>query len=163
MLTVEKNRVVSLVYELRTESFDGEIIETVDESNPLVFLYGRGNLLPKFEEQIKGLKKGDTFNFNIPCEEAYGEIDEEAVIDLPISIFEVDGEIDEDLLQPGNVIPMQDEAGNRIDGMVLEVSDTHVTMDFNHPLAGADLYFTGKITDVREATEEEIVHGHAHA
>lgn len=163
MLTVEKNRVVSLVYELRTESFDGEIIETVDESNPLVFLYGRGNLLPKFEEQIKGLKKGDTFNFNIPCEDAYGEIDEEAVIDLPISIFEVDGEIDEDLLQPGNVIPMQDEAGNRIDGMVLEVSDTHVTMDFNHPLAGADLYFTGKITDVREATEEEIIHGHAHA
>lgn len=163
MLTVEKNRVVSLVYELRTESFDGEIVETVDESNPLVFLYGRGNLLPKFEEQIKGLKKGDTFNFNIPCEDAYGEIDEEAVIDLPISIFEVDGEIDEDLLQPGNVIPMQDEAGNRIDGMVLEVSDTHVTMDFNHPLAGADLYFTGKITDVREATEEEIIHGHAHA
>jgi len=163
MLTVEKNRVVSLIYELRTESFDGEIIETVDETNPLVFLYGRGNLLPKFEEQIKGLKKGDTFNFNIPCEEAYGEIDEEAVIDLPISIFEVDGEIDEELLQPGNVIPMQDEAGNRIDGMVLEVTDTHVTMDFNHPLAGSDLYFKGKITDVREATEEEIIHGHAHA
>jgi len=163
MLTVEKNRVVSLIYELRTESFDGEIVETVDESNPLVFLFGRGNLLPKFEEQIKGLKKGDSFNFSIPCEDAYGEIDEEAVIDLPISIFEIDGEIDEDLLQPGNVIPMQDEAGNRIDGMVLEVSDSRVTMDFNHPLAGADLYFSGKITDVREATEEEIIHGHAHA
>jgi FKBP-type peptidyl-prolyl cis-trans isomerase SlyD len=161
-MEIGKEKVVSVTYQLSVDDFDGEVVETVKEDKPLTFLFGVGNMLEKFEENIDGLKEGETFNFKIECDEAYGQASEDAVVDLPMNIFEVEGKVDEDLLKVGNYIPMQDQQGNRLDGIVLEVGDEKVKMDFNHPLAGDDLFFKGEVIEVREATEEELKHGHAH-
>ena len=161
-MEIGNEKVVSVTYQLSVDDFDGEVVETVKEDKPLTFLYGVGNMLEKFEENIGGLKEGDNFNFKIECDEAYGQASDDAVVDLPINIFEVEGKIDYDLLKEGNYIPMQDQQGNRLDGIVLEVGDEKVKMDFNHPLAGDDLFFKGEVIEVREATDDEKEHGHAH-
>jgi FKBP-type peptidyl-prolyl cis-trans isomerase SlyD len=159
---IEENKVVSLTYELRVDDEQGEVVEKVESSSPLTFLFGRGNLLPDFEANLKGLKEGDDFQFKLEPEKAYGVVSEEALVDLPKDIFEVDGNIDENLLKVGNKIPMQDDSGNRLSGVVLEVGDSTVRMDFNHPLAGETLYFKGEVASIRSASEEELAHGHVH-
>lgn len=162
-MIAQKDKVVSLSYTLRrADSVDKEIVEEVGADRPLTFLFGHGNLLPKFEANIDGLKVGDKFAFELACEDAYGKTQAEAIVELPKSIFEIDGAIDEEMLQVGNAIPMMDGSGNRLTGVVLEVSAENVKMDFNHPMAGADLNFTGEVVDIREATEEELKHGHIH-
>jgi len=161
-MTISNEKVVTLVYQLRVDNNEGDIVETVKEEKPFVFLYGAGLMLPKFEENLNGLKAGDKFEFILQCEDAYGKATEEAVMDLPKNIFEVEGKIEDGLLAEGNVIPMQNNEGQKFNGVVVEVKDDNVTMDFNHPLAGDDLHFSGEIKEVREATKEEIDHGHAH-
>jgi FKBP-type peptidyl-prolyl cis-trans isomerase SlyD len=163
MLKAEKDNVVSLTYELRVDHADGKVIESLNESNPLTFLFGTGNLLPKFEEQISGLKVGDKFNFDLQCEDAYGEINDNAIIDVPINAFEINGKIDDNMLKVGNTIPMQDNSGNRLNGQVKEIGSDKVKMDFNHPLAGNHLFFAGEVREIRSATDEELSHGHAHS
>lgn len=162
-MIVEDKKVVSIVYELRKDSAEGEIVEALAPENPLVFLFGSGNLLPRFEDQLSGLKSGDDFSFNLKSEDAYGELQENAVVDVPKEVFKVDGEIDNSLLKLGNTIPMLDSEGRRLNGIVKEIGEQSVKMDFNHPMAGANLYFNGKVTDVREANEDELTHGHVHS
>jgi FKBP-type peptidyl-prolyl cis-trans isomerase SlyD len=89
-------------------------------------------------------------------------MDQDAIIDLDKSIFMVDGKIDDEMLAIGNVIPMRDDQGHMLQGIVVSVTADSVRMDFNHPMAGNTLHFTGNVLDVREATAEEISHGHAH-
>jgi FKBP-type peptidyl-prolyl cis-trans isomerase SlyD len=161
-MKISKDKVVSLAYELRLDHTDGEVVETLKADEPLVFIYGSGNLLPKFEENLDGLVVGDLFKFNLNATDAYGEKDVEAIVSIPLTIFEIDGKIDDKMLQMGNKIPMQDSSGNKLTGAVMEVSKDSVKMDFNHPLAGNSLFFSGEIVDIREATEEELQHGHAH-
>jgi len=84
------------------------------------------------------------------------------VLNLPKNIFERDGKIDEGLLQVGARLPMVDQEGNQMNGLVVEVKEDHVVMDFNHPLAGKDLHFAGKVEAIRDASAEELVGGHAH-
>ncbi|MEW5846918.1 MAG: peptidylprolyl isomerase [Bacteroidota bacterium] len=158
-MNVSKNKVVSISYELKV---DGDLIDAAQADNPLVFLYGHGQLLPLFEDNIKDLSEGDSFEFMIPSKDGYGEVNDMAIVELPKEIFVIDGELQEDLLVIGNRLPMRDSEGNALDGTVVEVTDNTVVMDFNHPLAGKDLYFTGKVEKVREATAEEISHGHVH-
>ena len=161
-MTISKEKVVTLVYELRVDDINGDIIETIKEDKPFVFLYGAGLMLPKFEENLDGLNSGDKFEFTLNADEAYGLASEEAVIDLPKNIFEVEGKIDEELLKEGNVVPMQNDEEEKFNGVVVEVKEEAVTMDFNHPLAGDTLFFSGHIMDVRAASKEELEHGHAH-
>ncbi|MFC2152405.1 peptidylprolyl isomerase [Bacteroidota bacterium] len=161
-MTISNNKVVTLVYQLRVDNKEGDIVETVKEDKPFVFLCGAGLMLPKFEEHLDGLKSGDKFEFTLKCDDAYGKASEEAVMDLPINIFEVDGKIEEGLLAEGNVIPMQNNEGHKFNGVIMEVGEENVKMDFNHPLAGDDLHFAGQIMEVREASKEEIDHGHVH-
>ena len=160
-MVIDKEKVVSVTYQLNVNEAEGEVVETVNKDKPLTFLYGVGNMLEKFEENIKGLQQGDQFDFKIPSEEAYGQASDDAIVDLPINVFEIEGEIDYDLLKVGNYIPMQDQQGNRLDGIVLEVGDEKVKMDFNHPLAGDDLFFKGEVLEVHDATQDEINQGHA--
>lgn len=162
-MLVEDKKVVSLVYELRKDKKDGEVVESLTEDQPLVFLFGSGNLLPKFEENLAGLKPGESFEFELKSADAYGDLQLNAIVDVPRSIFEVDGKEDPNLLKIGNVIPMLDKEGNRLNGLVKEIADESVKMDFNHPMAGQNLYFSGKITDIREPNEAELEHGHVHA
>ena len=161
-MTISVKKVVTLTYELRVDNNKGDVVETVKEEKPFVFLYGAGLMLPKFEEHLNGLKANDKFEFTLKCEDAYGLATEEAVQDLPKNIFEVDGKIEEGLLAEGNVIPMQNDDGNKFNGVIMEVGDENIKMDFNHPLAGDDLHFAGNIIEVREATKEEMDHGHVH-
>ncbi|MDO1448039.1 FKBP-type peptidyl-prolyl cis-trans isomerase [Rhodocytophaga aerolata] len=163
-MTVNENKVVSLTYELRTNDENGQqtLVEKVEQDNPMVFLYGVGGLLERFEDNIKGLAVGDPFEFSIDPEEGYGEFDEEAVVSLPKDVFKVNGKVDETMLQVGNFIPMTDNEGNRLQGRVLEVESENVVMDFNHPLAGKNMHFKGTVVGVRDATSEELAHGHVH-
>lgn len=163
-MTVNENKVVSLTYELRTNDENGQqtLVEKVEQDNPMVFLYGVGGLLERFEDNIKGLAVGDPFEFSIDPQEGYGEFDEEAVVSLPKDVFKVDGKVDDTMLQVGNFIPMTDNEGNRLQGRVLEVESENVVMDFNHPLAGKNMHFKGKVVGVRDATSEELAHGHVH-
>jgi FKBP-type peptidyl-prolyl cis-trans isomerase SlyD len=152
-MKVEQNKVVSLSYRLEA---DGNEIEVVTREKPMQFMYGVGYLLPKFEKQIADMSTGDKFDFVLQASEAYGEIDEQAIIELPKNIFEIDGQFDEQFVQTGKSIPMQDQEGNRLYGVVESVGNTTVIMNFNHPLAGNSLHFAGEIVNVREATPEDL-------
>lgn len=155
-MKVENNKMVSLIYELRETNSNGRIIEALDEARPLKFIYGTGRLLPVFESNISSLKTGDLFRFTLNSEMAYGDKREEMIINVPVAVFETDGKINEDICRIGNEVPMTDSEGNPLTGIINEITDTHVKMDFNHPMAGLDLFFSGKIVEVREATEQEL-------
>jgi len=161
-MQITKNTVVSLSYILKRDDAKGEIIEETKAGDPLVFIFGNGNMLPKFEEHLSTLKTGDDFEFTLASDDAYGEMDQDAIIDLDKSIFEVDGKIDLEMLAKGNVIPMRDDQGNMMQGTVVSIGDDLVRMDFNHPMAGNVLHFKGNVIEVREASAEELSHGHVH-
>lgn len=157
-MTIQPNSVVALTYDLYTKK-DGEevFVEKADEANPLVFLYGVGMMLPKFEENLVGLNVGDTYDFHLVAGDAYGQKDEKAMADLPIDMFK-----DMEHPQIDSFIPLQDNEGNQFKARVAEISEDTVKVDLNHPMAGQDLHFIGKIMEVREATADELSHGHAH-
>ena len=161
-MIAEKDSVVTIVYELRSGSKDGRVVESLTKENPLTFLFGRGGLLPKFEENLNGLASGDIFEFQLHSEDAYGPVVENAIVHVPKQVFEVDGKIDEQLMQIGRMVPMMDSEGRRLNGRVIAIEEEAVQMDFNHPMAGEDLHFSGEVTEIRDATEEELSHGHTH-
>jgi FKBP-type peptidyl-prolyl cis-trans isomerase SlyD len=162
-MVISENKVVSLTYELRINSLNGEVVESVDRNSPLTFMFGNGSLLPKFEDNLAGLAVGESFDFNLVSEDAYGEYDESSVIKIPLQAFQIDGKVDYELVKVGNKIPMQDSEGHKLSGLVKTIDSDSVTMDFNHPLAGNNLFFKGEVTDIRQATEEELMHGHIHS
>jgi FKBP-type peptidyl-prolyl cis-trans isomerase SlyD len=155
-MRIENNRMVSLIYELRESDSNGRVIESLNEASPLKFIFGTGRLLPVFESNINLLKTGDLFRFMLNSEMAYGDKREEMIINVPATVFETNGKINEDICRVGNQVPMMDTDGNPLTGIINEITDTYVKMDFNHPMAGLDLFFSGKIVEVREATAEEI-------
>lgn len=161
-MKVGKDKVVTMTYTLRLNDEKGDVVQKVDESRPFVHLFGAGTLLPAFEENLDGLEKGDSFGFELSAEQAYGVPSDDAIIELEKKIFLIDGKIDPEIVAEGKMITMQDQHGNPVEGKVLAIKEDSVIMDFNHPLAGEDLYFSGNILDVREAAAEEISHGHIH-
>jgi FKBP-type peptidyl-prolyl cis-trans isomerase SlyD len=161
-MTVGENKVVSMTYMLREGNAAGEMIQKVTEDRPFVYLFGIGGLLPSFKANLQGLKTGDGFSFILKSHEAYGFPSDDNIIRLDKQVFEIDGVIDESVIKVGEIIPMEDEEGYPLTGKILEVEGNNVLVDFNHPLAGLDLYFEGKILDIRDATREELAHGHVH-
>ncbi|KIA91502.1 peptidylprolyl isomerase [Pedobacter kyungheensis] len=160
-MNISPNSVVALTYELHTTNEEGQqvFVEKADQENPLVFLYGVGMMLPKFEEHLAGLKTGDEYGFELSAEDGYGAIDPGAFADLPKTMFtEAGGE----LPNVGDVIPLQDNNGNQFRAGVTAVHEDTVSVDLNHPMAGKNLVFNGVILNVREATQDELAHGHAH-
>ncbi|MGL4363740.1 MAG: FKBP-type peptidyl-prolyl cis-trans isomerase [Bacteroidales bacterium] len=156
-MQISKDHAVSLSYQLTVE---GDIVDTATAQKPLQFIFGSGMLLPKFEENIAGKKVGDCFKFTLSAIDGYGVVNDQNIIDFPLSTFMEDGKLEEDLLKVGNLIPMRDNSGRVLQGTVVELKDESVTLDFNHPLAGMDLNFEGKIEEVRPATEKELNKGH---
>lgn len=161
-MQIEKNKVVSITYKLSEAGNRAEVIQEVEADQPLVFLFGTGQLLPKFEENLAGKQKGDSYAFELFHTDAYGPLDAEAVVDIPIDVFMVDGKLAEDMLVIGGMVRLRDQEGRLLQGTVLQRGLETVKVDFNHPMAGKDLYFSGTVTDVREATADEIAHGHVH-
>lgn len=157
-MKIENNHVVSLTYDLYvTEEGERKHVESATTERPLVFLYGVGMMLPKFEEHLSGLAVGDNYAFSLDAVDAYGEYDEAAVANLPKDMFAQAG-----LPEVGTVLPLQDNNGNQFQGRVVSVVEDAVLVDLNHPMAGHELHFNGTIQDVRPATQEEIDHGHVH-
>lgn len=156
-MKIEKHRMVTLTYDLKIDDQNGEVVEQVTSDKPLRFLYGAGMMLPEFELKLAGLQQGEEFEISLDHHDAYGEVNDDAILDLPKHIFNIDGKFDEDYIKIGNTIPMMSGEGQRLNGIVLKIEDESVRMDFNHPLAGEDLYFRGEILEVRQATDEEIV------
>ncbi len=155
-MKIAEKTFVSLSYTL---TVDGQQVESVTAEAPLQFIFGAGSLLPTFEKHLEGLKAGDAFKFTLSAADGYGELIPEAVVELPKDIFMIDGVIEDGLLEIGNQLPMSDNQGNRMIGTVKAVSDSAVSMDFNHPMAGKSLNFEGKVVGVREATEADFMQG----
>lgn len=163
-MKIENQKVVTAVYELYIAAENGEeVIEKATVQAPLVYCQGEGMMLPKFEEAMEGKEIGETFDFRISYQDAYGEYDESGVRELDKHMFyNGDGEFDTDRVYVGNIIPMQTVDGQIVKAQVVKVSPQTVTIDLNHPLAGEDLHFVGEIIDVRDVTEGELKAIHHH-
>lgn len=156
-MKISTNKFVSVTYDLNVgEGDERELMERATAEQPLQFVFGMGMMLPAFEDQLKGLAVGEKFQFTLSPEDAYGEYHDENVAELPKNIFEVEGKFDDEFITEGATVPMMDSNGQRMNGSVLEVKEDVVVMDFNHPLAGETLNFSGEVLDVHEATAEEI-------
>lgn len=151
------NKYYAIAYKLYT-ILDGNrsLEEEAPVSEPFIFISGFGTTIPGFEKQIEPLSKGQSFDFTLTKDEAYGDYYAERVIELDKSIFVRDGKFDDKNIFVGAVIPLQNEDGNRFMGQVLSVGSDKVRVDLNHPLAGRELNFVGEIVECREATNEEI-------
>jgi FKBP-type peptidyl-prolyl cis-trans isomerase SlyD len=165
-MQIEKNTVVSVQYRLTVSENNFETEELMEETsseNPFTFLFGTGGLLEEFESNLNGLKAGDNFDFIIKAANGYGESSRENMVRIPMQAFVAPGEeLDTEMVRAGNYLPMVDDQGNQMQGLVVEVGAEFVVMDFNHPLAGKDLHFSGKVEDIRTASADEIAHGHVH-
>jgi FKBP-type peptidyl-prolyl cis-trans isomerase SlyD len=159
IMKISVNKFVSATYDLYVGGEEGseqELMEKATEDRPLSFIFGTGMMLEGFENNLAGLTVGESFDFTLSAENAYGEYVDENVVDLPKSIFETDGKIDEEIIFENNTVPMVDQEGNRLNGTIVKIGEQNITMDFNHPLAGEDLHFVGKVVEVREPSEKEL-------
>ncbi|ERI80942.1 peptidyl-prolyl cis-trans isomerase, FKBP-type [Bacteroides pyogenes F0041] len=152
-----ENKYITVAYRLYTmEDGEKELFEEAKADHPFQFISGLGTTLEDFENQITVLSKGDKFNFTIPADKAYGEYDEQHVIELPKHIFEVDGAFDKERVKEGNIVPLMTGDGQQVNANVVEIKEDVVVVDLNHPLAGASLIFEGEVIENRPATNEEI-------
>lgn len=162
-LSIGKNIVVTLHYTLKKDSADGRLIEETIGSTPLSFIFGIGQMIPGFESNLLGKYEGDKYSFLLAPGEAYGDLNIDAIVEVPIANFKnSEGIIDSDAIKAGAPIRMKNQDGKSFQGLVIESSDTSVKVDFNHPMAGQNLHFSGEVIAIRSATKEELDHGHVH-
>jgi len=151
------NKYIAVAYELYTvNEGKSELVEKASKDEPFQFLSGFGTTIEAFEDNIVNLEEGAEFDFTLTKDEAYGDYYDERVLDLEKSIFTINGHFDNDNIYIGAIVPLQNADGNRFPGKVLEITEDHVKMDLNAPLAGKDLNFKGSVVASREATNEEI-------
>ncbi|MDZ4824067.1 MAG: FKBP-type peptidyl-prolyl cis-trans isomerase [Flavobacteriales bacterium] len=150
-MKISNGKKVEVHYTLRADGPEGEIEEQTTAEEPLSFIFGSDSMLPKFEAALHGLSAGEKFTIFIPCAEAYGDESDEHLLEFPKSEFiGDDGEMDEELFEVGEVVPMSTPDGNTIYGVMTEIKLNTVIIDFNHPMAGDDLYFEGEVLSVSE-------------
>jgi FKBP-type peptidyl-prolyl cis-trans isomerase SlyD len=147
-MKIAPGKEVAVHYVLYAVGEEKELIEETRKDDPMRFVFGRDAMLAKFEEALVGLEVGNTFTVSIPCEEAYGQEQESLFIEYPKSMFIEDGELDEEIFQEGEIIPLESPEGDIIEGVVCEVKLNSIVLDFNHPLAGEDLLFEGEVVSV---------------
>jgi len=153
-LSITQNSVVGFAYTLTDN--DGEVIDSADTRDPLVYLHGHSQLIPGMENALGGRAVGDQFSIVLPPEEAYGVYDEELAGAVPRSAFHGVDEV-----EVGMQFQMEFPGGMRV-VTVTGVDPQHVMVDGNHPLAGETLHFDIEVVSIRAATQDEIDHGHAH-
>ena len=152
-MQIGAKKAVTIHYTLKDDK--GEELDSSDGSEPLVYLHGEGNIVPGLEKALEGKQPGDEVQATVTPAEGYGERDEKNVRNLPMR--KMQGKI-----QPGMQVRLQTEHGP-ISALVTAVSGDYATVDLNHPLAGMTLNFTVKVVEVRDATAEELEHGHVHS
>lgn len=153
-MQIADKAVVSMHYTLKDDN--GAVIDSSEGREPLLYMQGMGNLIPGLEKQLEGKAQGDKVEATVPPEEAYGVRREELMQQVPKEHFPPDAE-----LQVGMQFHIQMEQGP-VMATVAEILEEAAVLDMNHPLADKTLYFDVEIVEVREATEEELSHGHAH-
>lgn len=154
-MKIGENTVGSIHYTVYTE--DGEVADSSVDDEPLEFLFGQGNIIPGLEDAIEGLEKGAKKTVIVTPENAYGDFEKEAFQEVPRDQFP-----DDEPIEIGMQLALEDEEGYHIPAIIDKISDDSVTLNFNHPLAGRTLKFDVEVIDVREASKEELEHGHAH-
>lgn len=154
-LVIENNRVVSMHYKLTDDS--GNELDSSEGAEPLNYLHGAGNLIPGLEKALAGKEQGDSLQVVVEPADAYGDVRPEMIQAVDRSAFQ-----GVETVEPGMTFQAQgpDGATQRI--VVTGVEGDSVTIDANHPLAGVQLHFDVQVVGVREATDEEIAHGHVH-
>jgi len=153
-MQIAHQKVVSIHYTLT--NVDGDIIDSSEGSEPLSYLHGFGNIIPGLENALTGRKAGDRFTVSVAPAEGYGERDDGMIQSVPRNAFQGVDEI-----QPGMQFQAQSPEGMQL-VTVIGVEEDEVILDGNHPMAGLTLNFAVEITDVRDATHEELDHGHVH-
>lgn len=154
-ISVLADKVVSIDYELKLD--DGQVVDQSQEE-PLSYIHGKGMIIPGLEDGISGMKVGESKEVVVEPEEGYGEYNDEEINALPREAFPEGMEI-----KVGDHLRVKEQDTGRVHQVrVLEIQPETVTLDFNHPLAGKTLYFNIKVVDVRDATKEELEHGHIH-
>lgn len=163
MEKIKPGKYVEITYDLYQINADGseKLVHQVDPEDPEKFIFGvtRGMIEP-LEKALDGKEPGDKYEVSVKADEAFGPYDPEQVVTLEKEIFMVDGKFDADMVKAGSLVPMMTADGFRINGLVKEVTDKEVVMDFNHPLAGKDVLFKGEVKTVRDATPEELQPAH---
>ncbi|MFC4427980.1 FKBP-type peptidyl-prolyl cis-trans isomerase [Deinococcus navajonensis] len=152
-MNISQDKVVELDYKL---TVDGEVIDQSEPGEPLTYLHGHSNIIPGLEKALEGKTTGDALQVTVQPEEGYGERDEDNTDELDRADFDDD-------IEMGATYYAQSEDGSVIPFTVISVDGEKVTVDFNPPLAGMTLNFDVKVLSVRDATSEELDHGHAHS
>jgi FKBP-type peptidyl-prolyl cis-trans isomerase SlyD len=158
-MIIAKDSVVTFRYEMLIVEENGTERVQVENSKPLTVLFGRGNLLEPFEARLFGLKDNDAFDFILKSEDTFGPHLEHAVQEFSKTEILEDSDFEDMELEVDMYLPMETEDGTPFNGKVVSLDGDRITLDFNHPLAGKDLIFRGKIDAVREATGEELAAG----
>ena len=154
-IKVEDNRVVALAYTL--EDSEGAQLDEASAGEPLLYLHGHGNLMPGLEQALNGRGVGERFEVELAPDEAFGPRVEDAERTLPRDAFP-----DEVPLEAGLELALEDDAGEVIPFWVKEVTDDRVLIDLNHPFAGRTVRFAGEVVKIRDASADELEHGHPH-
>ncbi len=154
-MVIAPHKVVSFNY-IVSDASTAEVLDSTENHDPLTYLHGAQNIIPGLELAMEGRSQGDQFEVTIAAADAYGEYSEDRVQQVPIQAF--DGM---EKIEPGVAVTAQTEQGE-IDMIITEVEGDQVTVDANHPLAGRSLTFKVTVETIRDASEEEIDHGHAH-
>ncbi|WP_373187524.1 peptidylprolyl isomerase [Halopseudomonas sp.] len=154
-MQIAANKAVSIEYTLTDDA--GEVLDSSAGGEPMVYLQGAGNIIPGLEQELEGKEPGDELKVTVEPENAYGEFSAELVAVLGRNMFEG---VDE--LEPGMQFHASGPDGSTQIVTITAVEGDEVTVDGNHPLAGQRLTFEVKVVDVRDATEDEVAHGHIH-
>jgi FKBP-type peptidyl-prolyl cis-trans isomerase SlyD len=153
-MNIVKDSVVTINYTLKNDA--GEILDTSDGREPLVYLHGVGGLIPGLEKELEGKKATDKLNVSVPPEEAYGSRRDDLM-----RVVSKEGFQGEEEIVPGMRVQLETDRGPAI-AVVAGIENENVTLDLNHPLADMTLHFDVEVLNVREAEAEEIAHGHVH-
>ena len=158
-MTISKNKVVTLHYTLREGGADGTLLEETFGKAPLAFIFGIGQMIPGFEANLQNKQADDEYAFLLSPEEAYGGQKPNAIIDIPRTNFaDPEGKVDEEQIKIGTPVRMKNQNGQTFQGTIVEDKGEVIVVDFNHPMAGKSLHFSGKIIEVRDATKDELAH-----
>jgi FKBP-type peptidyl-prolyl cis-trans isomerase SlyD len=151
---IEDGVVVSLDYTLTVE---GEVVDSSEEDEPIQFIQGQEHIIPGLERELYGMRIGDDKKVTLSPEDGYGEVEPDDGMDVPRDEFPA-----EIPMEIGTGLQLRTEEGEIVNAHIVSLSPDSVRLDFNHPLAGKELHFDVKVVDLRQATDEEIAHGHLH-